>query len=158
MLKKGLVATAFFLAIVALCSTAWADVHTNRRSSRSRPDKRVVKRGHDKDKRHVRRSSRDRDRRERRRRLVRKYIPGHYETIRKRVWHEGYWETCTIPAVYEKRIVIVTDPRTGESWEETRTVCVRPEKTVETWVEGWWETRYVRVYIPGKWIYVYVDC
>ncbi|MDZ7815157.1 MAG: hypothetical protein U5N86_03850 [Planctomycetota bacterium] len=121
MLKKALETTAVFLAIFALCSTAWADVHTNRGSSRSKRGSRVERHSTDRDKRVVRRDRHDR--RERRRRLVRKYIPGHYETVLKRVWHEGYWETFTVPAIFEDRVVIVTDTETGEMGRGPHRMC-----------------------------------
>ena len=92
----------------------------------------------------------------RRKRTERRWIAPRFIYEYKYVTHHGYWVEEIIEAVYEDRVVIVTDPSTGESWRETRSVCVSPERVEKRWVPGWVEKVRVRIIIPGKWITVVI--
>ncbi len=86
----------------------------------------------------------------------RKYIPGYWEVRTVRVWIPERWVDEVLPAIVETRRVVVYDPQTGRSWEEYRTVVVRPETVVRRCIPGYWDTRTERVWVPGKWIVIIV--
>ncbi len=135
-------ALLFLFAVSAFAGAARGDVHHNsvRRGGVHRSG--------------AHRCDPHRDTRERIVVRVRVWIAGHYECRTERVYHPGYWEEYVEPAVYERRRVVVTDPRTGEWWYEERIVLVRPERRVRRYVPGWWEEVEVRVWVPGRWVWV----
>ena len=157
--------TTLFIAILAVAILwsvpSFADTHRN--SSR-RDDRRDSGRHHDSDGRGDSHADHGKDKGsisirihiEPKRKEVRRWIPGRYETRIERVYREGYWVEDRIPARYETRLVIVFDPATGGRWEEHRMIMVEPERIVRRYVPGWFEDRCVKIWIEGYWIVTYL--
>jgi hypothetical protein len=74
-----------------------------------------------------------------------RWIPGYYETRCQQVWVEGYWQNVETPAVYDW----VWDPHCRRyEWR-----IVRPATCTKVWVPGRYETREVRVWVEGRYVY-----
>lgn len=67
---------------------------------------------------------------------------GHWETIREKVWVQGYEERVWVQAIYETRI---------DSCGRPYTVCVQPARWENVCVPGRYEWRERRVWVASKW-------
>lgn len=69
------------------------------------------------------------------------WVPGHYETRCESVRRPGYYENVWVEPHYERHV-----DHCGTVTE----VLVRPGYYKKVWIEGGFETREVRVWIPGR--------
>lgn len=67
---------------------------------------------------------------------------GRWETIREKVWVEGYTERVWVQAVYETRY---------DSCGRAYTVCVQPARWESVCVPGRYEWRERRVWVSSGW-------
>jgi hypothetical protein len=68
-----------------------------------------------------------------------RWIPGHYETVREKVVHPGYWDTVTTPAEYAW-------VKHGCRWEYT---MIKPPCTKRVWVPERCEWIEKQVWVAG---------
>ena len=74
----------------------------------------------------------------------RSWVPGHYEQVARQVWVPARTERIWIEPVYELRC---------DRYGNQVRVLVRAGYWDEICHPGYYETRYVRTWIPGTWIY-----
>lgn len=70
------------------------------------------------------------------------YVPGHYQTVTRRVWVPGQLREEYVPATYETRL----DP-CGRPYNAL--IRAAHYRTVQD--PGYWEDRGQRVWVPARW-------
>ena len=73
-----------------------------------------------------------------------RWIPGHYQEVPRQVWVQGRRSKVWVPARFETFV---------DDCGQVREVLVEEGRWEVRHEPGYYETRYVKVWVPGRWSY-----